>query len=423
MWQRCRYIIFGHTPTESIAEPADPRKSMPLTLRIISLQKDVLGPEGIHVFSVHGGTIGRAPDNDWVLPDPERYLSAHHAVIDYQGGSYFLRDKSTNGVYVNDADQPVGKGSPIRLYDGDRMRMGEYQFQVSILNVSLEGNKDSAVFVADDEDEEDRDAQKRPGDLPPLLDQGPAPPDVLEDFSVIEDVQAMTGTRVIGEKDLGNDDDITQEIAQVQTENLAEAARLVFEAAGIDPRKIPAGREKQFLLTGGRMLRLCIGGLLDVLRARARVKGELDLEQTGVKPGENNPLKFAPDVDQALDALLFYRGSRYLPAMDALEQAFVDLQAHERALVAAMKAAFDEQLGSFSPDRLQERFDKGLRRGALKGMSNPAKYWDLYREHYDLTEKRSERNFDEVTARVFADAYLKEIARLTKLRAAKRDPD
>ncbi|MGD2032856.1 MAG: type VI secretion system-associated FHA domain protein TagH [Gammaproteobacteria bacterium] len=399
---------------------------MPLTLRIISSQKDVLGPEGIHVFSVHGGSIGRSPDNDWVLPDPERFLSAHHASIDYQGGAYFLSDKSTNGVFVNDADQPVGHGTPIRLYDGDRLRMGEYDIQVSILNVSLEGKKDSAVFVADDQDENDLPGEKRPSDLGrELLDAAADPrPDHSEDFSVIDNVQSMTGTRVIGEKDVEEDeDDITQEVAQLQGESLSEAARLVFEAAGMDPRKIPEGREKQFLLTAGRMLRLCIGGLLDVLRARSRIKGELDLEQTGVKPGENNPLKFAPDVDEALDALLFYRGAKYLPPMEALEEAYVDLRAHERALVAAMKAAFDEQLAGFDPDKLEALFNRGLRRGALKGMSNPAKFWDLYREHYDLTEKRAERSFDEVTARVFAEAYSAEIRRLAKLRAAGRDPD
>ena len=399
---------------------------MPLTLRIISSQKDVLGPEGIHVFSVHGGSIGRSPDNDWVLPDPERFLSAHHASIDYQGGAYFLSDKSTNGVFVNDADQPVGHGTPIRLYDGDRLRMGEYDIQVSILNVSLEGKKDSAVFVADDQDENDLPGEKRPSDLGrELLDAAADPrPDHSEDFSVIDNVQSMTGTRVIGEKDVEEDEDeITQEVAQLQGESLSEAARLVFEAAGMDPRKIPEGREKQFLLTAGRMLRLCIGGLLDVLRARSRIKGELDLEQTGLKPGENNPLKFAPDVDEALDALLFYRGAKYLPPMEALEEAYVDLRAHERALVAAMKAAFDEQLAGFDPDKLEALFNRGLRRGALKGMSNPAKFWDLYREHYDLTEKRAERSFDEVTARVFAEAYSAEIRRLAKLRAAGRDPD
>ena len=402
---------------------------MPLTLKVISSQQNILGPEGIRVFSVHGGSIGRAPDNDWVLPDPERYLSARHAVIDYQNGAYFLNDESTNGVFVNDSDQPVGRGTPIRLYDGDRLRLGEYQISVSILNVSLEGKTDSAVFIAEDDEvhpEDDDSREKRPAAGDVLTDQGNSPPDpVAEDFSVIEDVQAMTGTRVIGEEDLEDavEDDVTQEVEEFEEASLVEAARLVFEAAGIDPGKIPEGREQQFLVTTGRLLRLSIGGLLEVLRSRAKVKTQLDLEQTGMEPSENNPLKFADDVDQALDALLFYRGIQYLPAMDAVAEAYVDVQAHQRAIVAAMKAAFDEQLAGFDPERLEARFDKGLKRGALKGASNRTKYWDLYREFYDTTNKRSERQFDEVSGRVFAEAYKLELERLAKLRAARRDPD
>lgn len=397
---------------------------MPLTLKITSSQKDILGPDNIRVFSVHGGSIGRAADNDWVLPDPERYLSAHHAAIDYQGGSYYLTDRSTNGVFVNDADQPVGPGSPIRLYDGDSLRMGQYQFTVTILNVSLDGAKDSAVFIAEDHDEDDDDErEKRPADLSvELIGDRPAPPDPGDEFSVIEDVQAMTGTRVIGEEDL-EEDDITQEVAQIEGHGLTEATRLVFEAAGVDPGKIPEGREQQFLLTAGRLLRLSMDGLLHALRARAKVKSQLDLDQTGLQPEENNPLKFAPDVDQALDALLFYRGIEYLPAMDAVEEAYVDIRAHERALVAAMKTAFDEQLASFDPKRLEKLFDSGLRRGALKGLRNPAKYWDLYQEHYDTVSKRAEMTFDEITARVFAETYAAEIRRIAKLRAAGRETD
>jgi type VI secretion system FHA domain protein len=95
------------------------------------------------VFSVHGGSIGRAPDNDWVLPDPDRYISGHHATIDYRAGAYYLRDSSTNGVYVNQSEQPVGRGAPLRLYDGDELQMGDYVFQVSIVNVSRDGTDDS----------------------------------------------------------------------------------------------------------------------------------------------------------------------------------------------------------------------------------------------------------------------------------------
>ena len=128
---------------------------MPLTLRIISPQKDLLGSDSTKVFSVHGGTIGRAPDNDWVLPDPGRYLSAHHAIIDYQNGAYYLTDSSSNGVYVNDSDQSVGSGAPIRLHNGDRLRMGKYRFAASIVNVGRDKTSDTGIFVADDGDEGD----------------------------------------------------------------------------------------------------------------------------------------------------------------------------------------------------------------------------------------------------------------------------
>jgi type VI secretion system protein len=78
---------------------------MPLTLKIISKQRHILGADSISVFSVHGGSIGRAPDNDWVLPDPDRYISGHHAAIDYRAGAYYLRDNSTNGVFVNHSER------------------------------------------------------------------------------------------------------------------------------------------------------------------------------------------------------------------------------------------------------------------------------------------------------------------------------
>ena len=45
---------------------------------------------------------GGARGYDWLLPDPDHFISGHHAAIDYRDGGFFLRDTSTNGVYVND---------------------------------------------------------------------------------------------------------------------------------------------------------------------------------------------------------------------------------------------------------------------------------------------------------------------------------
>src|ERR1700722_9736662 len=106
--------------------------AMALKLTILTEQREQLGALSSIVFGVGGGGIGRASDNDWVLPDPQRYLSAHHARIQFRNGAYLLLDTSTNGVYVNDGTVPIGRRNAYPLRDGDRLRMGDYQLAVSI---------------------------------------------------------------------------------------------------------------------------------------------------------------------------------------------------------------------------------------------------------------------------------------------------
>ena len=53
-----------------------------------------------------GGTVsrsdrcsrGRAPDNDLVLPDPDKLISKRHCAIERQGGGVVLIDLSANGI-------------------------------------------------------------------------------------------------------------------------------------------------------------------------------------------------------------------------------------------------------------------------------------------------------------------------------------
>src|ERR1700752_4727718 len=104
------------------------RGTMTLRLRVVSDQRRSLAARVTAVFSVEGGTIGRSADNDWVLPDPMRYVSAHHARVQFREGHFYLQDVSTNGVYVNDDMEPLAKrgSGGYRLADGGLLRMGEY---------------------------------------------------------------------------------------------------------------------------------------------------------------------------------------------------------------------------------------------------------------------------------------------------------
>src|ERR1700690_4511256 len=122
---------------------------MALRLRVVSEHANPLGEKATKVFGVHGGTIGRATDNEWILPDPERYLSGKHARVDFRAGTYILVDTSSNGTYVNGAQVPLGKYHDYQLKDGDYVRLGEYELLVSIDKSNDFPPEESAIVAYD----------------------------------------------------------------------------------------------------------------------------------------------------------------------------------------------------------------------------------------------------------------------------------
>src|ERR1700682_2550118 len=122
---------------------------MALRLRVVSEHATKMGEHSTKIFGVHGGTIGRATDNEWILPDPERYLSGNHARVDFRAGTYVLVDTSSNGTYVNGAQVPLGKYHDYLLKDGDYVRLGEYELMVSIDKSNDFPPEESAIVAYD----------------------------------------------------------------------------------------------------------------------------------------------------------------------------------------------------------------------------------------------------------------------------------
>ena len=76
-------------------------------------------------------SIGRGPENDLVLPDPDRMISKTHCVVENQGGNVVVVDVSTNGTFLNYGKQALGRvATP--LSDGDVLSLGPYELVVSI---------------------------------------------------------------------------------------------------------------------------------------------------------------------------------------------------------------------------------------------------------------------------------------------------
>ncbi|MFT7596145.1 MAG: type VI secretion system protein, partial [Paracoccaceae bacterium] len=90
-------------------------------------------PGGAQPTPMRGGslTIGRGPENDVVLPDPDRMLSKNHCVVEDHNGNVLVVDLSTNGTFLNYSKIPLGK-SPTPLNDGDILCVGTYELLVEI---------------------------------------------------------------------------------------------------------------------------------------------------------------------------------------------------------------------------------------------------------------------------------------------------
>jgi type VI secretion system FHA domain protein len=162
----------------------------------------------------------------------------------------------------------------------------------------------------------------------------------------------------------------------------------------------------------GRILRVVVSGVMDVLRARHQIKDEFRMRVTHFRPADNNPLKFSANVDHALHNLLVKRNDAFLGPVEAFEDAFDDLRNHQLAVLAGMRVAFESMLAEFDPDRLQEQFDRQTKKGALLGRPARLRYWDQYRDRYEEMGKDPEVSFRKLFGEAFAKAYEEQLRQL-----------
>jgi type VI secretion system FHA domain protein len=407
---------------------------MILTLEVTGEQAEDLGAGSRKVFNSIGGTIGRLPDNDWVFPDP--YVSGRHALIRYLNGKFFVEDTSTNGVFINTPDNRLPRAQPHPLKSGDTIFIDAYRIQVSIekppadkkekddpfellkarnkaeranLTVAMpppvaEDDRTAAMVRTKDDpsvewigiDMDDIDAKSEPNAAPAPPPQGlakraaPRAPARSPPPAPREKPAPKSATTPPPDGDL---------------------MRAVIAAAGIEGVE-PSPELAQTL---GAVLRVAVGGLMDVLRARERMKDDMRLRGTTFKAQHNNPLKFSANVDDAFHNLLVKQNAAYLSPPDAFDDALRDVRDHQAAIIAAMRLAFESMLAQFDPNSLQEDFDRQMKKGSILGVPAKLRYWDLYRDKYGELAKDGDASFRNLFAEEFAKAYEEQLQHLQAL--------
>ena len=402
---------------------------MGLVLKITSEHKELLGGDCEREFNEDGGTIGRSLQSDWILPDPDRYLSGQHATVDFQGGAYYLADVSSNGVYVNNDKEPLGKGNPRRLFDGDKIRMGDFQFLVSLEHgESLVMPPEEPMTVVPDHIE-----QLVPEDSlrtgVELLDE--------EEITGDDDFQsALFGTKkkkkkikdeepqptffggpekkVEAKKDKQKVDKQPNPFGAADKPKELTPADLVdamFDAAGIARSDIdPTADPEEVMRNAGHVLNEFITGMSQLLKCRANFKSIFRLDQTTTLPRHNNPLKLSKDVRSAMKRLLVGEEGEFLGPVDSVKEVFSDLKFHHESLLGAMNSSFGEFADQFDPDELQQNFDRALKKKPLFQVMNQLRYWRLYCDLYPIMTQRGSGQFPHMFGEEFVRAYEKQIA-------------
>jgi type VI secretion system protein ImpI len=418
---------------------------MYLALQIISPNGAALGPNISKVFGEAGGTVGRAADNDWTLPDPDRFISSHHAIIRFMGGMYSLEDVSVNGVFMNDQQTPVGAGNdPVILQNGDRIHIGDYEIQASLVDeapagmgvgqqvdplitsptggitspTTTPGTGASTIGPVDPLD--------MLGDAPPAHVPPPAPPAYPDHSPATSDYFAPPGPSVGGGIPDGgaipDDWDLTDFSPSPQAPPPPQPQQPIppvpppaAQAIPVAPQPPPmpaAGGMDQALFD--QLMPLIVQGMMDVLKSRAEIKSEFRLALTTIKPVENNPLKFSPNAQDAMQHLFGGGQSGYLNPIQAFEEGFADIKAHQMAMIAGMRAAFDYMLSQFSPEILEERFEGGSKRGGIISIANKVRYWEMYRHMFDKLTRDSDDNFRRLFGEEFATAYEQQMHKISR---------
>lgn len=439
---------------------------MILTLEVTGEQATDLGAGSRKVFNAIGGTIGRLPDNDWVFPDP--YVSGRHALIRYLNGKFFVEDTSTNGVFINAPDSRLSKTQAHPLRNGDVLYIDAYEIAVSIeKDAAADPQADDPFALLKGRGNASENAR---GIVREVAARGAPPSDEDRTASLLIENEADREPNHRGaRRDAGDHGTEWFGMSEVAAPKAAASVRARPEAVrppiparqapaspsrGVPPAARPAAQSQwpgqaaarsasrssrdesaqnetaqlrellaaagvdgvdpsdDLARTCGEILRVVVSGLMEALQAREQMKQELRMRSTNFKAAHNNPLKFSANVDDAFHNLLVKHNPAYLAPTAAFEDALHDIRDHHGAVLAAMRLAFETMLAQFDPARLQQEFDRQMKKGSILGVPAKLRYWDLYRDKYGDMARDADTSFRNLFGNEFAKAYEEQIERL-----------
>lgn len=418
------------------------QRDMLLELSVLSYHR--LSPRQVAVkrFDIQGGSLGRSEQADWYLPDPERVVSGVHAIISFQQGQFRITDQSTNGLFVNRSVEPLGQGNSHSLHHGDILCLGDYEIQVALIDsVSAEKNAEHSLIAENTQ----KPPLNRHSDVATGLTIGqaaaaritpafePQPlfnaPDTMRSDGTSASQAPVANTMAFDAQSNLALDNLDQHFhapaalipddwespwqdepatvlnpvkqplsapsGKSQPGNSSDSAcvQAFIRGLGLSDANQAAMQNEQCWQQLGQALQQALQGVITVMHERSQVKSSFRVNQTTFQQRENNPLKFSANLDDAFHNLFNRPGSSFMPARQAIAEAFSDISRHEAAIIAGARGAMSGLMAELAPQRLEAAdygsnlFDK------LNPAQRQARLWARYKAlHQELAGEVNDKN-------------------------------
>lgn len=186
-----------------------------------------------------------------------------------------------------------------------------------------------------------------------------------------------------------------------------------LHGAGITPDAVGHNDPETVMRNAGAIVRIAVEGLREILTTRAMMKVELRVEHTILRPGDNNTLKFVPDLQSCLMALLGDPPPGFMRGPACVQQSLDDVKRHEIAMVAAWSGAMGDMLAQMDPERIRAEGDEDVGIGTMFPAAKKARYWQIFERLYRELKDRQGDGSGASLIGPMASAYARQITRVS----------
>jgi len=202
-----------------------------------------------------------------------------------------------------------------------------------------------------------------------------------------------------------SEDPDSRDNSLVSADNLDDdLLRLIARSAGLPDNAFAAQNRTHVAEEIGQLLRLFTENMRQLLEARQQAKRlARSSSQTTVQAFDNNPLKFAPTAEQAMQIMFGPPTKSYLGASSAFAQGFDDLKTHQVKTFSAMQHALKRVLEEFTPEEI-EKASTGSG-GLFSRGSGKASLWDTFAARWNAHTRSQEDGMLNTFMHYFAEYY------------------